>query len=254
MSLKIALSGINGHIGNNVARTLSQNGFQLVGLVRDSNKESIEDLTINLIRGDLFDESAMDKLCQGADVFIHLAAKVSIYPSEREEIFRTNIEGVKNVIAACIRNGVKKIIHFSSIHAHEAYGHAIPINENTKYVSSKSSAYDFSKSTGEQLMIKAREKAIDVTILNPTGVIGPFDFQPSLSGKMMMDIYSGNLPMLVKGGFDWVDVRDVSNAVLNVIVKDIKNEKFMLSGHWASLSYLAEIVSNEKGIRYKGGP
>ncbi len=250
--MRIAISGITGHIGNNVASTLLQNGFAIKALARKSKTEIKIDDKIETIHGDLNDLESLDLLSKDVDLFIHIAGKVSIYPYDKDVIYNTNIEGVNNVINACLRNGVKKIIHFSSIHAHHSTGSSFPINENTAYVNSEDSAYDFSKSQGEQLMLKARERGIDVCILNPTAVIGPLDYRPSYSGKMFVDIYNRKLPLIVEGGFDWVDVRDISDAVLTIIQKNIQNEKFILSGHWASIKYIAEQTCLRRNKKYMG--
>jgi dihydroflavonol-4-reductase len=249
---KIAITGVTGHIGNNVASLLLQSDFDIKALVRNESTTTPLDGRIEIIKGSISNKNDLDKLCEGRDILIHLAAKVSIYKKDRETIFKTNIEGVQNVIDACLKNGLKKIIHFSSIHAHQSQGISHQIDEKTAYVSHDRMAYDYSKAQGEQLMLKARENGIDVSIINPTAVIGPHDFIPSLSAKMLMDIYNNKLPMLVKGGFNWVDVRDISAAVLNIIKKDIKNEKFILGGHWADLKTLANHVCSGKGTKHKG--
>ena len=102
------------------------------------------------------------------------------------------------------------------------------------------------------MMIKARESGLDVSIINPTGGFGPFDFQPSLTGKLIINIHNGKLPFIVKGGYDWVASRDISNVVLSIIKLNISNEKFILSGHWAEFKTLANLVCDLSGQRYKG--
>lgn len=250
--MNIAITGISGHVGNNVARALLKKGYSIKALVQDPEAKSIQDINAEFIIGDLFNKSALDKVCNNADVLIHIAGKVSINPSERDIIYKVNIDGIKEVIEACKRNGIKKIIHFSSIHAYIASGSSIPMNENSPYIKSDKVAYDYSKSIGEQLMVKAREDGIDVSIVNPTAILGPFDYQPSLVGTMILDIYNGDMPSLVKGGFDWVDIRDIANAIVRIIEKDIKNEKFILSGHWLSIKHIADLICSEKGEKYKG--
>ena len=101
-------------------------------------------------------------------------------------------------------------------------------------------------------MIRGRESGLDITILNPTAVLGPYDFQPSLTGKMLVDIYNGKMPFLVNAGFDWLDVRDISEAVLSIIKLNVKNEKFILSGHWAPFKDVAQLVYNTKNEKYRG--
>lgn len=252
LTMKIAITGISGHIGNTIARALLIEDFSIIALVRKKDKPSVQDLSIELVEGDLFNDSALDLLCKEADVLIHLAGKISIYEKDESEVLKTNIEGVKNIIDACIRNGVKKVIHFSSIHAHKPVGLNKILNEHTPYEDDRSIFYNYSKSIGEQTMIKARGRGLDVSIINPTGGFGPFDFHPSLSGKMILDIYNGKLPIIVKGGYDWVDLRDISNAVLSIIKLNVVNEKFILSGHWADLKTFAVQVCSFKNKPYNG--
>jgi len=249
---KIAITGASGLIGNNLCRYLLKEGYQLKVLVRHTDGKSLYDLDIQRVTGDLFITETLDELVRDSDIVIHLAGKVSIYPSEREEIFRTNIDGVKNIIDACKRNKIKKLIHFSSIHAHKGFGPDIPIDEQTPYSNDESSPYDFSKAQGEQLVIGARNDNFSTVIVNPTGVIGPHDYHPSYTGKLLMDIYTGNMGSIVSGGFNWVDTRDLAIAVGAIIKKDIKNEQFILAGNWAGFKNLANQVCKAKGKKYKG--
>jgi dihydroflavonol-4-reductase len=249
---KIAVTGASGFIGNTVCRHLIKEGYQLRVLIRHTDEESLFGLDVQRVTGDLFISETLDELMRDCDIVIHLAGKVSIYPDEHDEILQTNIEGVKNIIAACKRNGVNKLIHFSSIHAHKGFGPDVPIDENTDYSTDKSSPYDYSKAQGEQLVIDARSKGFSTVIVNPTAVIGPHDYQPSLSGQLLCDIYSGNLGSIVNGGFNWVDSRDLAIAVEAIIKKDVNNEQFILAGHWVSFKYLANRVCKVKGKKYKG--
>ena len=249
---KIAITGASGHIGNNICRHLISEGYVLKVLVREPNERSLSELEIQMVMGNLFSSESLDELMHEVDIVIHVAGKVSIYPKDKEEIFKTNIEGVKNVVDACVKNGVKKLIHFSSVHAHKGFGPEVPINEQTPYSDNESSPYDYSKAQGEQIVIKARERNIETVIVNPTAVIGPYDYNPSYSGKLFSDIYTGKLGSIVSGGFDWVDVRDIAVAIGAIIERDIKNEQFILSGNWASIKQLADRVCHAKGKKYRG--
>ena len=248
----ISLTGVTGHVGNNLCRYLPEKGYRLKGLARNPAHPSLEGMAMEIVQGDLFNREAIDRLCSGADIVIHLAAKVSIYPSDREIIHKTNIEGTREVIEGCIRNGVKKLIYFSSVHAHRMDLKSQVIDEKTQYVTALRPAYDHSKASSEKLVLSAREKGLDTVILNPTAILGPFDFGPSYTGSMFTDIYTGKMNMIVKGGFDWVDVRDVCMATEKVISKDIVNEKFMLSGHFAELKEMADMILSVKNSNFRG--
>ncbi len=249
--MKIALTGAGGHIGNNICRALLLHGHQISALVRNQDDEALEKLPIKIIRGNLMNNEALDSMLHNVDLLIHMAAIVSINPADRKKILYTNIEGPETVVNACLRNSVKRIIHFSSIHAHQASGPMTGINETTAYVSSSKSAYDYSKARGEAIMLHARSKGLDTTIINPTGVLGPHDYKPSLTGQLLMKIMQGKMRFLVDSGFDWVDVRDVANATVKIVEQNIKNEKMLLSGHWKSLNELGRAVSKVLGRKYK---
>jgi len=250
--MEIAITGISGHIGNNVARALRKNGHELKALVQNVQADSLKGIDATYIQGDLFNKDALDDLLKEADFLIHIAGKISMDSKHRDEIYNVNIEGVNRVIEACKRNKVNNILHFSSIHAHIPLGREHAMNEKTPYITEEDVAYDYSKSIGEQLMLQARSSGINVSIVNPTAVIGPFDFSPSLSGKMIMDVYTGKLKSLVKGGFDWVDVRDIAKATVAIVERNIVNEKFILSGHWMEFKELGDLICSVKGSRYKG--
>lgn len=250
--MKIAITGISGHIGNNVARALRKNGHSLKALVQNLEADAIQGIEAQYIKGDLFNAKALDELLSEVDTLIHIAGKISMHSKDRDEVYKVNIEGVSSVIEACKRNNIKNIVHFSSIHAHIPPGRDHTMDESTPYITDEDIAYDYSKSIGEQLMLKARTFGINVCIVNPTAVIGPNDFSPSLSGKMMIDVYSGKLKSLVKGGFDWVDVRDIASAIVTIIEKDIQNEKFIFSGHWMEFKDLGNLICSVKGRHYNG--
>jgi nucleoside-diphosphate-sugar epimerase len=249
--LKIAITGASGHIGNTLCLELLHKGHTLKILARNPARIPFKG-DFEIVQGHLFDEESIDNLLSGCDVLVHLAAIISINPGKRELIFYTNIKGPENMIAGCLHNGVKNIVHVSSIHAHRStHAHQV-INESSIYETSDKSAYDYSKYRGEQLMLEARGKGLNTVIVNPTGVIGPYDFKPSLSGRMIMDVYSGKMPFIISGGFDWVDVRDVANAICIIIDKKIMNDKFIVPGHWVSLKEMAHTICKQKNKKYSG--
>ncbi len=249
--MKIAITGGTGFIGNNLVSALTRDNHSLRVLVRN-HSPSLEGLPFERIKGHLLDPDALDQLVDSCDVMIHLASKISIDPRDEKALFKTNVEGSKNVIRACLDKGVKKLIYFSSIHAHKHGGPDHPMDENSPYVSDDAGPYDRTKVITEKLMMEAREKGLDVTILNPSGVMGPFDYAPSLIGTMIWRLYTNRLPVIVQGGYNWVDVRDVIFAVKQILDKDVKNEKFMLAGHYRSLPDLAAEVCKNRGAKYNG--
>ena len=85
-----------------------------------------------------------------------------------------------------------------------------------------------------------------MVVLNPTAIIGPYDFKSSYLGQVIQMIYKGTLPGLVPGGYNWVDVRDVAQAAINAIEKGEPGERYLLSGKWQSLKSLAGMVCAQR--------
>ncbi|MCB1488028.1 MAG: hypothetical protein KDJ88_11295, partial [Bauldia sp.] len=106
---------------------------------------------------------------------------------------------------------------------------------------------DQSKALGEGEVLAGVAQGLDAVVLNPTGVIGPFDFAPSRAGAMLTALFSGRMRFLVEGGFDWVDARDVCRAACAAIDRGGRGERYLLSGHWASFRELGALCGEIAG-------
>jgi dihydroflavonol-4-reductase len=165
------------------------------------------------------------------------------------ELEAVNVQGVRNVIRACDDCGVERLIHFSSIHAyvqeplHEVLDESRPLVSEAMRVP----PYDRSKAAGERLVRAAAERGLNTVVLNPTGIIGPCDFGPSPFGQVLASLGRGALPVIVGGGFDWVDVRDVVDASLRAEEVAPAGARYLLSGRWVTNRDLAATVSRISG-------
>jgi len=239
--MKISITGASGHIGNNLCRELIQRGYRVKVLVHNSD-ESLADLDIEKVKGNILDKEALHRLIGGADYVFHTAAIISIGVNSKEKIFQTNIEGTRNVIEACLQHKTKRLVHFSSIHALKN-GHPDKLlDESGPLAGDEAFFYSQSKARAELVLLDACKHGLNAVILNPSSVIGPFDFVPSLAGQMIVKIATGKLPFLIKGGYQWVDVRDVVTAAINAMDQGRSSERYLLASQWMSLSDIAAII------------
>jgi len=163
---------------------------------------------------------------------------------------KVNVEGTWNVIEACRRNNVKRLVHFSSIHSLCNEPLDIPIDETRPLVESlRSVPYDLSKAAGERLVRQATREGINTVIINPTGVIGPYDYRPSHFGQALIMMAEGRIPVLLEGGFDWVDARDVAEGAIKAEQTAPPGANYLLSGAWLSMRETAAVVSQITGKR-----
>jgi dihydroflavonol-4-reductase len=246
------ITGASGHVGNNLVRSLLAEGWQ-VRLLVHRNASSFENLEVQKVQGDVCHADSLNAAFEGAEIVYHLAARVSIEASGWERLHAINTIGTRNVIDACVKNRVRRLVHFSSIDAIEQKPVDIPVDEKSPPAHGrKHPPYDRSKAAGEAEVQAAVEKGLDAVIVNPTAIIGPYDFQPSHQGQMLLSMARGKLPSLVNGGFDWVDVRDVVFGAMQAGKSAPRGSKYILGGHWASLAEIARMVEEATGISSPG--
>ncbi|MDD4924685.1 MAG: NAD-dependent epimerase/dehydratase family protein, partial [Dehalococcoidales bacterium] len=182
------------------------------------------------------------------DVVFNLAAKVSVVSWNRSEVEALNIKGPENVIAACRKCNVGRLIHVSSFHACNQEPRTLPLDETRSLVEDRNAIpYDYSKACGEKLVRMARAEGVDAVVVSPTGIIGPYDYQPSHFGAILVSLGKGRQPAIVDAGLDWVDARDVADGMIKAAEIEKPSEKYLLSGEWVSLKDIAKQISQITG-------
>lgn len=247
----VAVSGANGHIGAVLVRELLHQGHAVRALIFH-REHALSGLPITKIYGDARDPQVMQQLVQGADRLINLAALISIWPRDAQRVYELNQQITWQAIQACLNASSQlPLIHFSSIHSLQVYPQHEQMDESRPLVSEKGSAYERSKAVGERMILAAVEtQDLKATILNPTSVLGPYDYYPSLLGQAIIGIYKRSLPFLLQGGYNFVDVRDVAQATVQAMAGEHRGEKYILGGHYLLLRELAALINQVKGQKF----
>ena len=246
--MKVAVTGASGHIGNCLVRELKKQGAEIKVLVQNFSSY-LDEMDVELIQGNLLEPESLTALCEGVDVVFHLAAQIAIENRLSSLTYETNVTGTKNMIRAANHGRAKKFIHFSSIHAFQIGSPDQMLDESRSLVESGKTIYEFTKAEGEREVIKAVKEGLNAVIINPTAVIGPFDYKGSLLGQALRKIYQNKLPFMVTGGYNWVDVRDVVSASIQAIESGRNGERYILSGVYCSLRELSEMISTLSGCK-----
>jgi dihydroflavonol-4-reductase len=244
----VVVTGAAGHVGGNLVRALLAEGRRVRVVVRDDTR-AIEGLDVERVRGDVLDIGSLKAAFDGAEVVYHLAVIISITGDQGGRVRRTNVEGPRNVAAACLDRKVRRLVHFSSIHAYSPVPYDSPVDETRPFVEEGAPAYDRSKALGQGQILEAVAKGLDAVIVNPTAVIGPHDYKPSRMGAVQAMLYRRKMPALVAGGFDWVDVRDVVAGALAAEKRGRTGQNYLLSGRWATFAELAAMVHAASGVK-----
>ena len=248
----IVVTGAAGHVGANlVPALLAQNRPARVLVHKD--RRAVEGLDVEVVQGNICDPESLLEAFKNAEVVYHLAAYISISKDEWPLLEAVNVTGTRNVVEACLSCGVRRLIHFSTIHTMAQKSEDSPVDESNSLVESRGyPPYDRSKAAAEREVRRGIEKGLDAVIISPTGMIGPNDYKPSHFGEALIRMADGRLPALVAGGFDWVDARDVVQGAMRAEETAPTGAKYILSGHWLSLREVAKLVEQVTGVPAPG--
>ena len=247
MNKTIAVTGASGHLGNVICRLLLEKGFRVKAMY-NTRRDSLERLPIELIQGDVLNKSDLAKLIDGCEIVINSAAIISINGDPTGMVFKTNTEGPRNVYEVAKEKGVKRIVHISSVHAVMEEPLNLPFDEKRTYKTATCFPYDYSKAQGEQIMLSNKANATpEVVVLRPSCIIGPFDYKTSEFGKALLKFYHGKIPVMPEGGYNFIDVRDVAESVINAMEKGRHGEIYLATGKYYSMKELASTIEKVTG-------
>lgn len=237
------ISGINGQLGRCIAQKLRAKGKAVRGLVLTGDS-ALPISGTEIITGDICDEKSLEPLFEKtADediLFIHSAGLISITTGNSELIRKVNVDGTRNIVRLCEKHRVRKLIYISSVHAFSGEGR---IDESFP-ISAELAVGDYAKSKAEatNIVLAAAERGLDASVLFPSGMIGPGG-NGSGQMDMLIESYAAmNIPVSVKGGYDFADIRDVADAVISSCCKAGRGEKYILSGHYAEIREISNEV------------
>jgi len=241
--MKVALTGAAGHLGAAILQELANRKIPVKALIRDNDTRACTDLPVDIVTGDMMHPGVLNRLMQDCDTAIHSAALISVNGDPKGLVHKTNVEGTRSAIDIALRAGIKRFIYISSIHAFQQKPSMEILDEQREPVTEKGFAYDRSKQAGKQIALAANDHGMEVLVVHPTSIIGPYDFKPSLMGNVIIDLYKGRLPFIFDGGFDFCDCRDVADAIVNATTMGRPGESYLLGGKWHSLKQLAQFLS-----------
>lgn len=249
--MRITVTGSTGHVGGNLVRALLAEGHQVRAQYIGTDRP-LEGLSLERLPVDILDREGLSRAFEGQETVFHLASKITIAGDPDGSVHRINVDGVRNVCDACLEAGVRRLVHFSSIHAIQHNPWDFPLDENRPLADEAPGpclVYDRSKAGGERVLREYVEKGLDAVVVSPTAILGPTDHEPSRMGAVILLLAQRRMPGLIDAGFDWVDVRDVCQGAIAAARSGRTGEKYVLSGSWRSFAELAQLVSREAGVR-----
>lgn len=247
----VVVTGATGHIGNVLVRELLAHGQYVRTLAPPfENLRSLAGLDVEHLTGDLRDPDSLIRAFSGASVVCHLAGLISILPRRTDALYAVNVLGTRNVVQACLDCGVQRMVYVSSVHALMEPPHGTAITEAAGCDPARTvGRYARSKAQATLEVLEGAERGLDAVIVFPSGVIGPYDFNRSEMGQLILDFAHGKLPAYLDGAYDFVDVRNVAGGVVRACQKGRPGEGYILSGEIVSVPRLMALLQELTGVR-----
>lgn len=253
--MKCFVTGATGHIGNVLVRELYDQGYSVTSLVLPKDSYKMIEAFSNVVFGNILDYPFLEETIKDYDVVFHLAGIVEIGAGNKRKIYKINVEGTKNVLKACQTNHIKRLVYTSSVHAIRELPKGQRMFEvdifDPQLVKGH---YAKSKAIATELILNQTDPNLEVVICHPSGVIGPNDYQLSNVGQIFIDFLMGRLTAYLKGGYNFVDVRDVARGIRLAYEKGQNKDCFILSGHEITVKELLDAIAtytNKKKIKTK---
>lgn len=247
---KYIITGAAGHIGNVLARKLIEQNKKVVALaLPGEDVSSLEGLNLEIVYGDVTNREFIFKFIEKDAIIMHLAGIIDIGTLPTKLIENVNVQGTKNIVDACVENKVKKLVYLSTVHIIDPLKMGDSLVEPTEFDKDKViGTYAKTKLEATKYIFETcRTKNLNATVLYPSGVIGPYDFKISEIGQVILDYVNHKLLAYVRGGYNFVDVRDVADAIISSVEKGRKGEGYIVSGRAISLKEILIVINKKLG-------
>ncbi len=213
------VTGASGFIGWHVAKLLLDRGCRVRALCRPTSQ--IAELPVEKVAGDLRDPASLAHAVEGCSVVYHVAADYRLWAKNPQELYESNVDGTRSLIAAAKKAGVERFVYTSTVGCIEPPDETKPVT-----LEQMSGAYKRSKFLAEVAALEERE--LPVVIVNPTAPIGDHDVKPTPTGAIILDFLKGDLPAFIDTGLNLVDVRDVALGHILAAEKGRPGERYIL--------------------------
>ncbi len=244
------VTGAAGFLGSHVTRQLVARGDDVRVLLRaSSTNRAIADLPLEYVTGDLRDPASLDRAMKGVKRVFHVAADYRLWAKRKQDIYDSNVGGTKNLLDAAKRAGVEQLIYTSTV-ATIAVDRLQHPNEFTDAkLEEMVGHYKRSKWMAEKEALGAAKSGLPVIVAMPTTPVGPWDWKPTPTGKIILDFLNGKMPGYVKTGLNFIGVEECAAGHLLIAEKGKVGERYLLGGENLTLKQMLDTLAKITGLR-----
>ncbi|MBD0345942.1 MAG: NAD-dependent epimerase/dehydratase family protein [Coleofasciculus sp. Co-bin14] len=247
--MRVFITGGTGFIGANLVRLLLQEGYEVRALVRPTScLDNLQGLEVEIVKGDLNDSELWQQM-MGCQVLFHLAAHYSLWQADREQLYRHNVLGTRNILAAARKANIERSVYTSSVAAIGVGANGQIVDETHQSpVEKLVGHYKKSKYLAEQEAVQAVQKGQDVVIVNPSSPIGPWDIKPTPTGDIILRFLRRQMPFYLDTGLNFIDVRDVARGHLLALERGKVGDRYILGHQNLTLKELLDRLAQLTGL------
>lgn len=239
--LTISVTGGSGHLGTCLIQMLLQENYSVNALYYQF-KPTLQHANLKWIKGDILSSKSLDELLFNSSLLIHCASVISIGNKNEQTVYNSNVHGTKTIINSCLKHKVKMIYISSSAAVIETKENEV-FNENRPYKTKNDFLYAWTKALSEKNVLEAvKNKELEAFVIRPSAIVGPPDFKPSYFGNTILAIANNKIPAITDGGYNLVDVRDLSQTIINSINKGVSGEIYLVCGNYYSIKQITKMV------------
>tara|TARA_B100000686_G_scaffold167698_1_gene175119 strand:+ start:453 stop:1451 length:999 start_codon:yes stop_codon:yes gene_type:complete len=243
--MKSLVTGANGFVGSSVVRCLLDAGHEVSCLVRSgSNRNNLRGLSVEIMEGDLRDAISLKHAIKNCENLFHVAADYRLWVPDPEVMYDINVKGTQELILAAFEADVSRIVYTSSVATLGVSLDGNPANENTpSSLENMTGHYKRSKFLAEQVVLNLTNKyQLPLVIVNPSTPIGPRDFRPTPTGRIVLDTLCGRMPAYMNTGLNIAHVEDIAKGHLLAYMHGKPGERYILGGENMNLIQILQII------------
>ena len=244
------VTGAAGFLGSHVTRQLVARGDDVRVLLRaSSTNRAIADLPLEYVTGDLRDPASLDRAMKGVKRVFHVAADYRLWAKRKQDIYDSNVGGTKNLLEAAKRAGVERLIYTSTVATIAVDRPQHPNEFTDAKLEEMVGHYKRSKWMAEKEALGAAKSGLPVIVAMPTTPVGPWDWKPTPTGKIILDFLNGKMPGYVETGLNFVGVEECAAGHLLVAEKGKVGERYLLGGENLTLKAMLDALAKITGLR-----
>jgi dihydroflavonol-4-reductase len=243
------VTGAAGFLGSHVARQLVARDEEVRVLLRaSSSNRAISDLSLEYVTGDLRDVGSLERAVAGVRRVFHVAADYRLWAKNPQDIYDSNVGGTRNLLAAAKKAGIEQLIYTSTVATIAVDRPQLPNEFTDSKFEEMVGHYKRSKWMAEQEVLKAAKEGLPAIVAMPTTPVGPWDWKPTPTGKIILDFLNGKMPGYVETGLNFVGVEECAAGHLQVSEKGKIGERYLLGAENLTLKQLLDTLSKITGL------